>query len=102
MKATLSPSGELSTEHAASRHGQPVLVNRRTGDAFGPGDVVTLSPSHGDALAADGVRRLAQTAHLTVKGRALVMRFVGSLAPKEEDAPASAGADRGSVGELVE
>ena len=29
MKPTLSPSWELSTEHAASRHGQPVLVNRR-------------------------------------------------------------------------
>ena len=83
MKATLSPSGELSTEHAASRHGQPVLVNRRTGEAFGLGDVVTLSPSHDDVLAADGVRRLVQTAHLTVKGRALVARFVGSLAPKK-------------------
>ena len=54
MKALLSPAWELSTEHAAGSHGQPVLVNRRTGDAFGPGDVVTLSPSHGDALAADG------------------------------------------------
>jgi hypothetical protein len=83
MKATLSSSWKLSTEHAASCHGQPVLVNRRTGEAFGPGDVVTLSPSHGDTLATDGVRRLAKTAHLTVKGRALVARFVGSLAPEE-------------------
>ena len=83
MKALLSPSWELSTEHPASRHDQPVLVNRSTGEAFGPGEVFTLSPTHGDTLAADGVRRLAKTAHLTVKGRALVARFVGSLAPKK-------------------
>jgi len=83
MKATLSPSWELSTDHAASRHGQPVLVNRDTGEAFRPGDKVKLSPSQGYAKAVHAVARLAETAKLNVDGDALVARFVGSLAPKE-------------------
>jgi hypothetical protein len=40
MKATLAPSWDLTTEHAASSYGQPVLVNRGTGEAFGPGDIL--------------------------------------------------------------
>jgi hypothetical protein len=80
MKASLSPSWALTTEHAASSYGQPVLVNRGTGEAYGPGDVVMLYPSHGYTKAADGVRRLAKTAHLTKAGAALVAKFCG-LAP---------------------
>ena len=80
MKATLSPSWELSTEHAASRHGQPVLVNRSTGEAFGPGDTVTLDPRQGYARAAHAVARLAETAKRNVDGDAVVARCVGSLA----------------------
>jgi hypothetical protein len=38
----LGPAWLLTTNHRASSHGQPVLVNRHNGHAFGPGDLVTL------------------------------------------------------------
>jgi len=74
-KARLDRNWELSTDHAASSYGQPVLVHRATGEAYGPGDIVRLDPSHGYALAADAVRRLAKTARLDAEGQALVARF---------------------------
>jgi hypothetical protein len=77
MKARLGPSWELTTESAASSYGQPVLVNRATGEAFGPGDVVRFGPSLGFVLAADIVRRLARTERLGKPEAALVARFVG-------------------------
>jgi len=80
MEITLAPSWILSTEHSASSYGQPVLVKRATGEAFGPRDVVKLYPSHGYAPAAEGVARLAKTADLDVDGLALVARFL-ALAP---------------------
>lgn len=82
MQANLAPSWELTTEHAASSYGQPVLVNRGTGEAYGPGDILTPYPSYGPMVAADAVRRLAKTAKLDEEGRALVARFVG-LVPFE-------------------
>ena len=36
---------ELTTEHAASSYGQPVLVNRDTGEAYGAADIVKCFPS---------------------------------------------------------
>lgn len=45
MQVNLSGSWELSTDHAASSYGQPVLVNRATGEAFGPGDILKPYPS---------------------------------------------------------
>ena len=76
MKVTLSPSWELTTEHAASSYGQPVLVDHATGDAYGPGDVLRAYPSFGFLPAAAVVARLAKTAHLDAAQRALVARFV--------------------------
>lgn len=77
MRAILSPEWELSTTHPASHDGQPVLVNRSTWHAFGPGDQVCLYPSQGYANAADAVARLVATAKPTVSGDALVARFIG-------------------------
>jgi hypothetical protein len=82
MKAILSPEWELSTEDPASSDGQPVLVNRTTGEAFGPRDKVKMYPSHHFAKAAGAVARLAETARLNVDGTALVSRFVGSFRPR--------------------
>ena len=79
MKATLTPSWELTTEHAASSGGQPVLVNLTTGEAFGPADLVRLHERKGMIPAALAVRRLAQAAELDTAERALVARFVGLL-----------------------
>jgi hypothetical protein len=40
MIITLTPSFELSDKHSSSDYGQPVLVNRQTGEAFEPGDII--------------------------------------------------------------
>ena len=82
MNATLSPSWELTDEYAASRDGQPVLVDRVTGDAYGPGDIVKAHPSMAHMPAALAVHRLAQAAELDTAEQALVARFVGLLPPR--------------------
>jgi len=78
MKAMLSPSWELSTEHARS-HGQPVLVKRSTKEVFGPGDMVRVYPAWGFLPAVQAVARLATLKRLDADDTALVARFVGSL-----------------------
>ncbi len=45
MKIQLTPSYELTNEHSASSYGRPVLVNRGSGEAYGPGDIVRAYPS---------------------------------------------------------
>ncbi len=42
MDAQLSPSLKLTTEHAASSYGKPVLVRSDSGDAFGPADLINV------------------------------------------------------------
>ena len=84
MIISLSPSWKLTTDHAASSYGQPVLVNRTTGAVFGPGDVVNLYPSlpafifppYGFMPASDAVRRLAKLKQLDEEELALVGRFI--------------------------
>ena len=83
MKALLSPSWELSTEHGASHQGQLVLVQRSTKAAFGPGDLVRVYPAWGFLPAAQAVARLATLKRLDADEAALVARFVGSPAPKK-------------------
>ena len=82
MKALLSPSWELSTEPGASHHGQLVLVQRSTKEAFGPEDMVRVYPAWGFLPAAQAVARLATLTRLDADAAALVARFVGSRAPK--------------------
>ena len=79
MKATLTPRWELTTEHAASSCGQPVLVNLTTGEAFGSADLVRLQERKGLIPAVFAARRLAQAADLDTGEQALVARFVRSL-----------------------
>jgi len=75
MKTNLTPSWELSTENAASSYGQPVLVNRTTGEAYGPGDILKPYPSYGFMAAADAVRRMAKTKKMDEDGQNLVDKF---------------------------
>ncbi len=82
MKTTLTGSWELSDEHAASSDGQPVLVHRPTGDAYGPGDVLEAYRSWGFLPAARVVARMAEHTHLDADGKALVRRCLGSLPPQ--------------------
>ncbi len=79
MKVALSASWELTTEHAASIAGQPVLVHRGTGEAYAPWDVLQPFPSWAWSTAAVAVARLAKQTHLDADGAALVARFVGRL-----------------------
>ena len=75
MTVRLSGTWELSTDHASSSYGQPVLVNRSTGEAFGPGDILKPYPSYGFMPAGEAVRRLSKTAKLDAEGLALVAKF---------------------------
>ena len=43
MKTILAPSWILTTDHSASSYGQPVLVYRATGEAYGPSDIIILN-----------------------------------------------------------
>jgi hypothetical protein len=82
MIARLTRSWELSTEHAESSYGQPVLVHRASGgEAYGPGDIVPY-PRYGYMLASDAVRILARTARLDDEGLGLVERFTGAASPR--------------------
>ena len=83
MKALLSPSWELSTEHGTTHQGQLVLVQRSTKQVFGPRDLVRVYPVWGFLPAAQAVARLATLKRLDAAEAALVARFVGSRAPKE-------------------
>jgi hypothetical protein len=58
MQMILSQSWVLTDEHSASNEGTPVLVNRATGEAYGPADTVRAYPSHGLLPAARVVDRL--------------------------------------------
>jgi hypothetical protein len=58
MQIILSPSWILTDEHSASNEGIPVLANRGTGEAYGPGDTIRAHPSQGLVPAARVVDRL--------------------------------------------
>jgi hypothetical protein len=75
MKVTLTPSFELTTEHAASSYEQPVLVDRGTGLAYGPADIIVPYPSWGHMLARDAVGRMVATKKLGRKEQAMVDSF---------------------------
>jgi len=76
MKVTLLPSWELTTEHAASSHGQPVFVNRADNQAYGPADVLEPYPSWGWVTGAMAVKRMAARRKFTDDERAFVARFI--------------------------
>ena len=80
MQITLAPSWILTTDHAASSYGQPVLVHRSTGEAYGPGDILVPYPSWGYMPAGAAVARFAKRKHLDADGAALVEKFVGLAA----------------------
>ena len=75
MEIVLKPSWILTTDHSASSYGQPVLVNRGTGEAFGPGDVLQAYPSWGYTPAFHAVRRMMKTAVLSEEEKEICGRF---------------------------
>ena len=76
METTLAPSWTLSTDHASSSYGQPVLVNRHTGTAYGPGDVLQIG-GLGWGPARQHAQRLGRAAQLDDDGRAMLDKFTG-------------------------
>lgn len=76
MKLTLSPSFELTDEHAASSYGQPVLVNRASNEAYGPSDILQPYVGWGYVPAKKAVERMARTKKLTYDEQAFVDKFV--------------------------
>ena len=70
-------SWELTNEHAASSYGQAVLVNRDTGEAFGPDDIVKCYaswPLQPARLAAG--RMMKRKANLSDEERTFADRFI--------------------------
>lgn len=77
MELNLSPDWKLSADHAASNCGKPVLVNRATGRAYGPGDFVRIFPRWKHLHhAAPAVRLLAKRATLDDEGKKLVAKLL--------------------------
>ncbi len=75
MKVSLTPSWELSNEHAANPYGMPVLVNRHTGEGYGPADILTAYPSWAPMTAANAVRRMVHAKEFTWDEHEFIERF---------------------------
>jgi hypothetical protein len=59
MTVQLTPSWQLTTEHAASSYGQPVLLDRGTNTVYGAADICKPYASWGFKPAALHVERMA-------------------------------------------
>lgn len=75
METVLAPSYVLSTDHPAASPGKPMLVNRATGEAYGPGDALQPYPSWGFMSASAAALRMAKTAKLDALGREMLNAF---------------------------
>ena len=83
MHTNLDPSWDLTTAHAASSYGQPVLVNRGTGKTYGPRNILKAYPSWGVLPAAAVVDRFLKGKHLDDDTVTLVTRFVGGTVSRK-------------------
>lgn len=75
IRIRLTPTWELSTDHATSSYGQPVMINRTTGEGYGPADIVQPYPSYGLMPACAAVARMVKAKKLSADEAALVARF---------------------------
>ncbi len=75
MKVLLTPTWELSDERAKSSNSQPVLVNRATGEAFGPEDIAEPYPHWGLKPAAVHVTRMIEEKRLSGEALEFAQRF---------------------------
>ena len=84
MERNLSPKWKLSTDHAASSYGIPVLVDGASGAAYGPGDVAALLhalPRRDGRRLLDALLRLADDP----EGRELIENFLAEGGAPDED-----------------
>ena len=84
MKITLASSYYLTDELGQ----EPRVVNRKTGDNYGPDDVVSWHPACGLQPCRHSVRRAAALLKLTEEQRAMVSDFIGPGRPLSDDLPA--------------
>ena len=75
MKVRLTASWELTDEHSASSHGQPVLICRRTGEKFAPRDILEPYVNWGLKTAADHVARMRQMRQFSDEEKEFIGRF---------------------------
>ena len=79
MKVELKKGYILTTDHSASSYGQPVLVNLKTGEAYGPMDIFEPSQSYGAMLCRAAVKKMTRSKHFNDEEQAFIMKFVGLL-----------------------
>ena len=77
MQVKLTANYFLTTDHAKSRSGQPVLVNRATGQAFLPGDALVAYDSWPKMPASQVVSKMASWRDFSGEERRLIELFVG-------------------------
>jgi len=75
MKVRLTATWELTDEHTASSNGQPVLVCRRTGEKFGPGDLIEPYADWGQKPAAVHVAQMSSMKKFSEEEKEFVQRF---------------------------
>jgi hypothetical protein len=84
MKITLSSSYYLTDELGK----EPRVVNRRTGDNYGPDDIVAWHPTGDLQRCRHLVRRAAARLKLTEEQRVMVSQFIGPGRPLSDNLPA--------------
>ena len=74
----LNETWELKADHPKSCFGQPTLVNRVTGEAYAPHDVISPYRSWGYMPAALAVERMADIVKATLNDeqRKLIVKFI--------------------------
>jgi hypothetical protein len=84
MKIILTSSYYLTDEHGK----EPRVVNRRTGDSYGPDDLVAWERNGNLQRCRHSVRRAAELLKLTEEQQAMVSQFIGPGRPLSDDLPA--------------
>ena len=75
MKVRLTASFELTDERPGSSYGQPVLINRRTGKAHGPGDFIEPYEFWGFKPAVVHVTRMSKMTKRTDEEMEFIKKF---------------------------
>ena len=77
MQVKLTATYFLTTDHAKSRSGQPVLLNRTTAQAFLPSDAFVAYESWQKMPAAQVVNKMASWRNFSQEERRLIEWFAG-------------------------
>jgi len=95
MHVKLTATYFLTTDHAKSRFGQPVLVNRATGQAFLPSDAFAAYESWQIMQAAQVVNKMSSWRNFSKEERTLIEQFLGVHSQPGVPAPQTRDEPRG-------